>query len=106
MTTNLADLPRHRLHRALERETLATWLHAGVSLAEVERYSCTGLVGNQRRFSERAKRQFIRLWTWSAVRLTGSAGAAQDKLYHRGPDVLNRRIERAQRIIASLKRGA
>lgn len=78
-----------------DRIILAGWLRAGLSLAEVEAIPRIGLVGNER-FSEAARRAYILIWSWSAPRMAGWAGAEQDRLYSKaGKALYQRRIERA-----------
>ena len=58
-------------------------------------------VGNVR-FSERARRKFVWLWTWGADRHAGRAGALQDAFYARhGSAGLARRIERVLRALGA-----
>lgn len=98
------QLQAHRVRRAIERHTLRTWLLNGCSLAEIADLPTVGLVGNKRAYSDRTKRQFQWLWTWSTVRLEGASGAAQDKLYNRrGSAALNRRIARVSGVIGHLR---
>lgn len=85
-----------------EDETmLVRWLHAGTSLRDAEEMQWVGRY-NQR-YSDRAVQVYRFLWTWSAARYHGVAGAQQDAVYLKGGiKALNRRFARVHRIIARL----
>lgn len=85
-----------------DREQLARWIASRASLNDVESVSAIGLVGNER-FSERARRAYVLVWTWSAPRFAGSAGAAQDRHYSRhGMPGLARRDARVRKLVHRL----
>lgn len=52
-----------------DRNQVAIWLQSGASLREVEQTSPFGLVQNLR-FTERARRTYRLIWTWSTHRTT------------------------------------
>lgn len=79
---------------------LANWLAANASLNEVLSTPAVGLAGNTR-FTEWARHKYVLLWTWSAPRFAGLAGRLQDRLWStRGPEALDRRIQRVRRIVS------
>lgn len=87
-----------------DKTQLAVWLRTGATLAEVETTAHLGLVGNTR-FTNQAVRAYKLIWTWSAARFSGLAGISQERLYDRcGPEVLQRRMARAQRFASDLVR--
>ena len=47
--------------------------------------------------------RWLRLWTWSAVRFSGMAGALQDRFYNaHGPNALEARRDRVRRAIGAI----
>lgn len=86
-----------------DREALRRWIVSGSSLNDVLRARTEGLVGNTR-FSPRAVRFFVELWTWSAPRYSGPAGKRQDRAYAwGGMQFLHNRMQRCAKIVAALK---
>ena len=83
--------------RLADRIALSVWLRTGASLASVEASQSVGILGNCRHTSQ-AVRAFRLIWSWSAPRMSGAAGAAQDRLYRISPALLDSRIERAARL--------
>jgi len=91
--------------RPQDRETVRRWIVSGASLNDVIRESLNrvGVVGNER-FSPRATRLFIELWTWSAPRYDGTAGKRQTRAYAWGGMLfLHNRRQRCAKIVAALK---
>lgn len=89
-----------RIQKIRDSATIRQWIRARATLAEIENTNPIGIVGNVR-FSNRAVRQFRKLWTWSAIRFSS---AEQDKIYSsRGRAFYLRRIERVSRIINALQ---
>ena len=81
-------------------EVLSVWLRAKFSLDDVLSISSYGLVGNER-FSHKAVRAFVMIWSWSAVRLEGDAGMRQSRFEQKcGKDKLDMRIIRVQQRVA------
>ena len=80
-----------------DRIALSVWLRTGASLASVEASQQVGILGNCRHTAQ-AVRAFRLIWSWSAPRMSGAAGAAQDRLYRISPALLDSRIERAARL--------
>lgn len=83
--------------RLADRIALSVWLRTGASLASVEASQPVGILGNCRHTAQ-AVRAFRLIWSWSAPRMSGAAGAAQDRLYRISPALLDSRIERAARM--------
>lgn len=82
-----------------DADQLANWLASGATLQEVQSASSVGLVGNVR-FTERARRAYIFLWTWSTGRFSGEAGRLQDQFQElHGIDAVIRRINRVRRLL-------
>jgi len=89
-----------------DRIQVERWIQSNATLGDVLDTSAHGLVDNER-FTYRAKRFYIRLWTWGAVRYSGRASEEQEQFYKRmGKDAFFRRIDRTQAIISKIqKRG-
>lgn len=74
---------------------VTNWICGGASMAEVERVEQYGLVDNQR-FTDQAVRAFRLAWTWTGINFSED----QNRFYERrGSEALDRRIERARRIV-------
>lgn len=86
-----------------ERQTLQRWLRTNVSLHDIQQFDHVGLVGNVR-FTNRCKRIYALLWTWSAPRFFSSAGEWQDACHRKnGQEFINKRMARCSAIIEALK---
>lgn len=82
-----------------DADQLTNWLASGATLQEVQSASSVGFVGNVR-FTERARRAYIFLWTWGAFRFSGEAGRLQDRFQKlHGIDAVIRRINRVRRLL-------
>lgn len=85
-----------------DRIALKSWLLTRLSLADVESFSRSGVVENER-FTDRAREIYFVLWTWSAERFHGEPGRLQDAFEERfGHARLLQRIERCKRFINRL----
>lgn len=89
---------RKRLQTMHDKMTLSQWLRERRSYNDIAELSRFGLVENER-FSERARRLYLKLWEWSAHRMSSRV---QNDLYCTDNMKLNRRIERCQHIINRL----
>lgn len=79
-----------------DQNALANWIGGGASLGDVLSASSIGIVGNVR-FTERARRRYVAIWTWSAYRMGGIYAAKQDRFWNlHGKVAFERRMARAQ----------
>lgn len=84
---------------------LQNWLASQATVTEVLNLHSVGLVENLR-FTDRARNEFMRLWSWSAPRFGGAAGRAQEAFYERhGSQALWRRYTRVQALCKAYAAG-
>lgn len=85
-----------------DRALLVSWLEEQTPIEKISNIGSLNAPQTET-ISEKARRAYELIWSWSAPRYIGAAGAAQDRFFERcGRDALERRINRARWLAARL----
>jgi len=85
-----------------DRALLVSWLEDQTPIEQISNIASMN-APQKETISEKARRAYELIWSWSAPRYIGTAGAAQDRFFERcGRDALERRINRARWLAARL----